>query len=39
LERILPRLGSDAVIVAIDDDLGGTDLVAGAARRVLARYA
>lgn len=38
LERILLRLGPDAVIVSIDPRLGGSDLAAGAARRVLERY-
>ncbi|HRW39796.1 MAG TPA: WYL domain-containing protein [Aquihabitans sp.] len=38
LERLLLRLGPDARVVAIDPELGSTDLVAAAAARVLARY-
>ena len=38
LERLLLRLGNGATVVAIDDDLGGPDLAARAAARVLARY-
>lgn len=38
LERLLLRLGPGAVVVDIDDSLGGPDLAAQAAARVLARY-
>ncbi len=38
LERLLLRLGPDARLVSIDDELGGPDLAARAAERVLARY-
>ena len=38
LERLLLRLGPGATVVAIDDELGGPDLAARAAARVLARY-
>lgn len=38
LERLLLRLGPDATVVAIDDELGTPDLAARAAERVLARY-
>ncbi|HWJ64955.1 MAG TPA: WYL domain-containing protein [Acidimicrobiales bacterium] len=38
LERLLLRLGPDATVVEIDDELGGPDLAARAAQRVLARY-
>lgn len=39
LERILLRLGPEAQVVEIDPRLGGEDLVAAAAERVLERYA
>lgn len=38
LERLLLRLGPDATVVRIDPALGGTDLPAQAAARVLRRY-
>jgi len=38
LERLLLRLGPGATVVEIDDDLGGPDLAARAAARVLAVY-
>ena len=38
LERLLLRLGSGATVVTIDHELGGPDLAARAAARVLARY-
>lgn len=38
LERLLLRLGPEATVVAIDPELGGPDLTARAAARVLARY-
>jgi proteasome accessory factor C len=38
LERLLLRLGSGATVVRIDEELGGPDLAARAAERVLARY-
>lgn len=38
LERLLVSLGPNARLVAIDPELGGSDLGARAARRVLARY-
>ncbi|WP_421120063.1 helix-turn-helix transcriptional regulator [Aquihabitans daechungensis] len=38
LERLLLRLGSGATVVQIDEELGGPDLAARAASRVLARY-
>ena len=38
LERLLLRLGPEATVVEIDGTLGGPDLAAAAARRVLARY-
>ena len=38
LERLLLRVGPDARIVSIDERLGGPDLAAQAALRVLARY-
>ena len=38
LERLLLRLGSGAKVVAIDEELGGPDLAARAAARVLERY-
>jgi proteasome accessory factor C len=38
LERLLLRLGPGATVVEIDDELGGPDLAARAAARVLARY-
>lgn len=38
LERLLLRLGSGATIVAIDPELGGPDLAARAAARLLERY-
>ena len=38
LERLLLRIGPDARVVEIDPELGGTDLLARAAERVLARY-
>lgn len=38
LERLLVRLGPDARVVAIDRELGGPDLAAEAAARVLERY-
>ena len=38
LERLLLRLGSGATVVQIDEELGGPDLAARAAARVLARY-
>ncbi|MCU1369174.1 MAG: putative DNA-binding protein [Ilumatobacteraceae bacterium] len=38
LERLLLRLGPGATIVEIDEELGGPDLAARAAARVLARY-
>lgn len=38
LERLLLRLGPGATVVEIDEELGGPDLAARAAERVLARY-
>ncbi len=38
LERLLLRLGPGATVVQIDEELGGPDLAARAAARVLARY-
>ncbi len=38
LERLLLRLGPDAELVELDERLGGPDIAAKAARRVLARY-
>jgi proteasome accessory factor C len=38
LERLLLRLGPDGEVIELDDRLGGPDIAAGAARRVLARY-
>lgn len=38
LERLLLRLGPGATVVEIDEELGGPDLAARAAARVLARY-
>ncbi|HWJ98643.1 MAG TPA: WYL domain-containing protein [Acidimicrobiales bacterium] len=38
LERLLLRLGPGATVVEIDHELGGPDLAARAAARVLARY-
>ncbi len=38
LERLLLRLGPDGEILELDERLGGRDIAARAARRVLARY-
>lgn len=38
LERLLLRLGADAVVVEVDPRLGGADVGSEAAERVLARY-
>jgi len=38
LERLLLQLGPDAQVVEVDEALGGPDLAARAASRVLARY-
>lgn len=38
LARLLVRLGPEATVVEIDPALGGTDLAARAAERILARY-
>lgn len=38
LERLLLQLGDQARVVTIDPELGGLDLAAAAARRVLRRY-
>ena len=38
LERLLMRLGPDARVVEIDAELGGPDLLAEVAARVLERY-
>jgi len=38
LERLLLRVGPGARVVDLDDRLGAPDVLAGAARRILARY-